>query len=415
MVSSVVGLCLVYMMNVALTGALVLITGNVSPIPRTWQEGMRKSDCHLLGREFITEKVEDIRVRGITDNKRYWIGAYVNYTKWMHLRGCFQTNIQGLFSKLGSHSVSECFKFCGKHSVGLSRDRCVCLNRGFPPRGSEYCAATPCPLNTGEFCGSDGALGTRTCLCWYTTINNHEDSDSKIGNCKTVTHPNGISLLETTNCSEKHMYLCEKERDGTPKLVERHEYKNWTEAGFSCHQNGQQFYDGRLVNRPIRPPKFWVGIFRKQIFNWATDTSPRAHDDCLSASVNKEGKLTPLVEKCDSPLPLLCQLNYSDLTPSNEETTPPTGNGGSEGYEVTQWLIGLVCGIVFTALASITSVVIFRYWKKNVDHQTSNNGQEVVDTASAHYEQISVGNSESYIYDVSWRSANTHDYATILR
>ncbi|OWF54486.1 uncharacterized protein LOC110444526 [Mizuhopecten yessoensis] len=409
-------LCFLCTTKVTLCGAYVWTPAEVFPDKKTWTEGMQNSDCHLLGRAFIADRLEDVRVQGVTDNSelstQYWIGAHVQYSKWMRFSGCYQMDIQQMTSEAGSYSITECYKFCDGTSFGLTIDKCVCLDTPGPVRNTDYdyCMATPCQIDVGEFCG-DTTLWSKTCLCWYDVLDLR--SDNRIGNCKSTIN----RQLTTTNCSDKHAFLCQRRN----KVRRYQEKMNWTEAGFACHRDHRsQFFDRQFPKRK-RSGRYWVGLFRKQSFSWGNSTPSGKEFDCLSASVSKDGKLNTFVRKCYSRLPLLCNQpepklpkRLSTLVFTTTETVQTTNTAQPGGLSVISLSVGVVCGILVTLLAVVIFVIIYRFRKKRYDTQASSNRQEVAssDIAAVHYEHIRPENRECQVYDVCGHTSATYDYIT---
>ncbi|XP_060080032.1 uncharacterized protein LOC132559434 [Ylistrum balloti] len=375
---------------------------------------MVDSNCHLLGREFITEKMEDIRVRGITENERlrkYWIGAYVQYTKWIRFSGCFHTYTQHMTSTLGSLSILECYKLCGETRFGLSNNRCACFNTSEPNIQNEYCDAIPCPLNTEDICGYDDRILTQSCLCWYEVVDLH--SDNGIGNCKTIFSSSGRrEQLLTTLCHEDYKYICE----GLDWFV--NENVNWTEAALFCQRRKGRFYSGlsRAKKRISSNVYYWVGLFRKQIDNWTNNITSRTKFDCLSASIRKDGRLHTFVTECHTQLPLLCDQTERQATrnansaPSNKEADQ-SSVCDSGGINVKSLLIGVVCGIGVMLLALAIFVITFRYRKIRIDCHTSNTTQAVgaPDAAAVRYEGIRHESRDNHLYEECGQSSVSYE------
>lgn len=409
-----------------LANAILRTTVNVSSAGVSWNDGIRNPECHLLGREFInTTSLEDIRVRGVSSGKDvYWIGAHIQYTKWIRLFGCYNIQILDITSSHSSQGVVDCYQRCQGTSFVLSTERCMCLDT-YRIDTNDDCRATPCPGHSDEFCGTDEIVfdPRRFCLCVYDIID--LPSHNEIGNCKIISSLSLFSIesLETRDCSEEHSYLCEDDL-----FSEDRRPLNWSAAGFACHRDQKrQFYNGIDGRRYLgRYGRYWVGVFRKEIPTWGNKTPHGTEFDCLAASVSTEGKLSPSVRKCYNKLPLLCaqpdkeqvenkvEIEKNDSLPRNKVVCQGPNAMEPETFDVLSLLVGAGCGILFTIMILILSMVIYKCRKKTTNVPTPQNGQQDVgstDTLGVHYEHLRSGEGCN-VYDVCGQSSVSYDYIT---
>ncbi|OWF48923.1 hypothetical protein KP79_PYT12467 [Mizuhopecten yessoensis] len=404
-----------------------------------WEDGFDQPGCDLLGMEFINVDLGDVRVQdwsetreGSSRSNAYWIGAYVQYSKWIRLRGCFFVEVQILKSIVGNANIRECTRYCNGSNFGLTSERCVCFDTLVETNEKDYCRAAKCPNNVDEFCGNVIA-GRRSCVCVYKRVNLISDND--IGNCKTVMLNRRNGELQTKDCSETHTFLCRGSGNNEVDLYRQE--KNWTDAGFACSREYEKHFFSRLNDyRNVPYGQHWIGIFRKETFQWGNVMNRAEGFHCVSVTVNTDGRLQKFVTNCDSRLPLLCErsrnVNTGFFFPSKRITTTKSdaltttthmySNDTSPDLNV-QWLVlGLVGGVVITlAIVSIT-VVILRCRKKRIEAEAIVN-QAGDPNYGANYDQLNHNRennpytelrNNSVIYDYISTTDTNRDYVEII-
>ncbi|XP_033742768.1 uncharacterized protein LOC117329132 [Pecten maximus] len=398
----------------------------------TWEDGFNQPGCRLLGQELTGDSLNEVRVLGLSErrggssrSKEYWIAARVQYTKWMRLTGCFLVNIRNFISVTGNNNVRECTAYCEGSLFGLTSERCVCINasKKFEEDDDSYCRAAKCPGNAEEFCGNV-VFATRSCVCVYEPLT--LVSDDAIGNCKTIELNRQGGKLQTNDCSDRHTFLCQ---GGKENEVDRYRQKmNWTESGFACYrEHGKQFYGGYFDIRNPPDGQHWVGVFRQEAFYWGKVSSQDGDFDCVSVTVDADGRLEKTVKKCSSLLPLLCEtFQYSDneidstwktfTTNYSDTLTTPTDmyvkNTDSRDLNVQSLVIGLVAGMVIMLVIVLTTVVILRRRKSAIEARAIVN-RHVDNNMDGNYDQLNP-NRETGHYAELQNNAITYDYISTI-
>ncbi|XP_060073334.1 uncharacterized protein LOC132553137 [Ylistrum balloti] len=394
----------------------------------SWKDGFSQPGCRLLGEEFIDENLNDVRADYLSKKRtnstfyqEYWIAAHVLYTKWIRLTGCFLIDIRNLVSIVGTFDTAGCSSYCNGSTFGLTSERCVCFSANFS--GEEaFCETSTCPHDSDAFCGSV-IFAKKVCICVYEILD--LERDNKTGNCKTINLSRGDGRLVTNHCSNHHTFLCQKSDDD--EVVLHQQTKNWTEAGFTCYRNyTSQFYNGRLDIRNPYEGQHWVGIFRKGMFQWGGQLKRESDFDCVSVTVDLNGKLKKNIKPCDSRLSLLCEISPNEGTGvgliNETSTTNFTNvletsthayavNTTSHDLNVTSLLIGLVGGIiiVFTAF---TTFCIFKHRKSTVSSREIVN--QVPDpNVDTNYDRLNPIREANHYTEIQNRPL-TYDYVSTL-
>lgn len=401
----IIGAVFLYLTNIIFVTSTQDVT--VSASEKTWFEGMSDPKCQLLD----NSNLDELRVRVTNDKARvtrrreYWIGAHVQYTRWMRLSGCYRTPSGTLASTATHINVNECSKVCNGSTFGLSTSRCACLGelessrRG---RRNMNCRAGQCPGHPGELCGSSSP----DCLCIYEYLT--LDADDKIGNCKAVLYSNRKlnEEYQTRKCSEKHGFLCRRRliRD---RSIYYSNAKIWSEAGLACHkEHGKQYFFGPVSGDGRgRHGLYWIAIFRKDTMQWGRKVEPGAAIDCVSATI-ADGKLQTFVRKCNTELQLLCEVK------SNVDGLLNSDGPEGAGVGVVSLVIGLVGVGVVLVLLSAAAVVVIVMWRI----QAKTEGRNVdggVQAVEMHYLDLGP-NRECNTYDViGGNTSNVYDYVSV--
>lgn len=229
-------------------------------------------------------------------------------------------------------NVFNCFQFCnGLTYFSLSHTECYCFNNSFPSVGTGRCYPQRCSGNNEDFCGENLTSnlisimnyqlvntefgGVEECLASMYTGIFTEDSTSYYGFRAPVVLP----------CNTPDLGYTYRTRLAFPASHSFRLYTlpvdSWYEAVDNSY--GNQFgllefviFRFRLsdLNQPLEGDRYWVGFLRRHKMEFGADIPTGSDIHCVAGRVNIQGKLVLSYRNCNESLPVLCELQSTEIT-----------------------------------------------------------------------------------------------------
>ncbi|XP_067681891.1 uncharacterized protein [Haliotis asinina] len=260
-----------------------------------------RANCQINGGDLFVPVTEPQPSRQSGTRNRstyYWLGA-MKYSTWIwtedgsplyrNSRPSTLPDDMEASITFPNNSVYTCHRHCGRntHTLGLSRDRCFCLDDEYDVSSSNSgdCeGGEPCPGNPDEVCGDANRMSV---------YNRHLASiPTEIGRCGyAVKDDNSLTISLDNNCRTNRKYAC---YEGTAtgwscypcrgKVCVSCWKRTWAGANDRCKLvklNSSSVED--LKGVMSRDTKYWIGLVYTSNRKWITGHEVSAYDEGTSS------------------------------------------------------------------------------------------------------------------------------------
>ncbi|XP_062598063.1 uncharacterized protein LOC134259502 [Saccostrea cucullata] len=395
------------------------IRASLSQSTSPWSSA--KTQCAPLGSQTSFNVSNDSIVlsnRSATDGV-FWIGAYVEHTKWIKILGCHYVGL--IVSSpiqnsrvLETHDVKSCHDYCkGATVFGLGSNSCYCYGGNFSLSQITKCVPQKCSGSQNDFCGVDYNVVV------YQIVSSQYQG---LGECLASGYNGEYNTTGAQYfwfgqpvvlpCDNSELGYTYRTALNFPRSHHLFVYtlpvESWQDAVLRSYQTAQGLLEfptflipKQSLASPMADDKYWVGLFRRHKMVFGLDIPNISITNCVGGKLNADGKLTTEIRSCDDSLRVLCEFSdRNDVTPAaltsvtpmvqpkmlSSTAKPENGsteannifNSGTDFTDNLKWYLvlgGLVAVFLLVVVCTIVWAIlkIKRRKTTNIPESTQNN------------------------------------------